>query len=89
MTTEEKMQKPSGTWPGWYGWAAMFAFSVAFSTGALLVALHANAESDRKWCSIVTTLDSSYKQSPPTLPAGRNVARAIAELRDTLDCPSR
>lgn len=88
MTLKDRLDKPRGTWPGWYGWAAMLASSLIFSLGTLALALHANAESDRKWCSIVTTLDSSYKESPPTLPTGIHVAQALEELRDTLDCPS-
>lgn len=72
--------------PSWYHWAAMLASSLLAAGGAVLISVHVNTESDRKWCSIVETLDSSYRQSPPTTPSGRNVAANIAELRRSLNC---
>ena len=72
---------------GWYQWAAMLASSLLAAGGAVLISVHVNAESERKFCSIVETLDSSYRQQPPTTPSGRNVAANIAELRRSLNCP--
>ncbi len=65
----------------------MLTSSLAVGVVSVLISVHVNAESDRKWCSIVETLDSSYRQQPPTTPSGRNVAANIAELRRSLHCP--
>lgn len=73
--------------PGWYWWLALFASCTATGAIALVVAIHVNTESDRKWCSIVTTLDDSYRETPPSTPAGVNLAAAIADLRRSLECP--
>lgn len=75
--------------PSWYTVAAMLASSIVTASVALVVALHVNAESDRKWCSVVVTLDDAWTQTPPTTPAGRNLARDFHELRRRLDCPSQ
>lgn len=73
--------------PGWYHWAAMLASSLAVGVGSVMISVHVNTESDRKWCSIVETLNTSYRQQPPTTPSGRNVAANIAELHRSLNCP--
>lgn len=75
--------------PSWYTVAAMLLSSIVTASVALIVALHANAESDRKWCSVVSTLDDAWAESPPATDSGRNLARDIADLRRRLDCPSR
>lgn len=79
----------TGDRPGWYWWAAMLASSLATGAAALLVAVHVNAESDRKWCSVVGTLDDAWSETPPTTASGRNLAADIAELRRRLNCPRR
>ncbi len=45
------------------------------------------AESNRKWCSLVITLDDAYKETPPTTAAGKNVAESLHRLRGELGCP--
>jgi hypothetical protein len=52
------------------------------------VALHTQAESERKWCSVVGTLDDSYRRQPPTTPTGMSVAKSIHDLRRELHCPA-
>ena len=84
--------------PGWYAWLVVVGSSVVSSFLALMVALHLNASSTRrleeerkatdiKWCAIVSTLDDSYRESPPTTATGKNLAVAMAELRKQLLCP--
>lgn len=75
--------------PGWYWWAAMLASSLTTGAVALVVAIHVNQESDRKWCSVVSTLDDAWAESPPTTTSGRNLAHDIADLRRRLECPTR
>lgn len=78
------MRRVVGTW---YRVTALMVVSATFSGLALALALHANAESDRKWCSIVGTLDESWRESPPTSPSGKNLAGDIRRLREELRCP--
>jgi hypothetical protein len=72
--------------PGWYWWAAMLASSLAVGVAAVLIGIHGQQESERKWCSIVTTLDSAYRQQPPQTPTGKQVASDMAQLRRSLRC---
>jgi hypothetical protein len=44
-------------------------------------------DNDRKWCSVVETIDGSYREAPPVTPTGKNLASAIRELRSSLPCP--
>lgn len=84
----------------WYGTAAILASSLVMSIASVAIALHVNSESDRKaelarvesekkWCSVVATLDDSYAEQPPTTATGKNVAEGIAGLRLSLHCPPR
>lgn len=75
------------TRPGWYWWLAVLLSSMTTGAIALVVALHANAESDRKWCSVVGTMVSSYDQQPPVTAAGKQIAGDLRNLRDQLGCP--
>jgi hypothetical protein len=79
--------EPDTVRPSWYWWAAMLASSLATGLVALLVAIHVNAESDRKWCSIVSTMVSSYDQSPPSTAAGVQLAGDLRDLQRRLACP--
>jgi hypothetical protein len=91
--------------PGWYWWAATFGIALVMAVGAVLIALHAQAESarkaelarqeaDRRWCVMLTNLDDAYAQSPPKTETGINVAQQIHYLRVTrqplgFGCPPR
>jgi hypothetical protein len=46
------------------------------------------AESDRRWCALLTELDNAYATSPgPTTEVGKKVAAEIHQLRVGLGCP--
>jgi hypothetical protein len=48
------------------------------------------AESDRRWCALLTELDNAYATSPgPTTEVGKKVAAEIHQLRVGLGCPER
>lgn len=70
----------------WYERLVLVASSLVLAVGAVLIALHVNSESDRKWCSVVETIDSSYRESPPQTPTGKKLAADMAELRRSLHC---
>jgi hypothetical protein len=47
------------------------------------------AESDRRWCSLLTELDNAYKGPPaPTTEIGRKVAAEVHQLRESFRCPA-
>lgn len=84
--------------PSWYSWVVVLGTSLTSSMLVLIVALHMNArsedrerqarmDSDLKWCSIVVSLDDGYEQTPPTTATGKNLQRAIKDLRGQLPCP--
>lgn len=81
------LQKNRSSWPGWYGWAAMLASSLVFALGAVWISLHAQAESERKLCSVVDAQGEAYRLTPPTTATGKKVAAAVDKLRTDLDCP--
>lgn len=46
------------------------------------------AESDRRWCALLTELDNAYKGPPaPTTEVGRKVAAEVHQLRESFRCP--
>lgn len=69
-----------------YAVGAIFLSAMLMAGVALVVALRANAESDRKWCEVVTTMDDAYRSSPPQTDIGRKLANDMAELRRRLGC---
>ena len=73
---------------GWYFWAAMLASSLATGTAAVAISLHAQAESERKLCGLVVTMDTSYREAPAQTPAGQRIQVGVADLRRELDCPA-
>jgi hypothetical protein len=48
------------------------------------------AESDRRWCALLTELDNAYATSPgPTTEVGKKVAAEIHQLRVGFGCPEK
>lgn len=68
--------------PGWVAWLTLFATVI----GSMILTVWVNAQSDRKWCSVVITLDDGWTQAPPQTPAGRKLAGDFHELRGQLGC---
>lgn len=68
--------------PGWIAWLTLFGAVV----GSMVLAVWVNTSSDRKWCSVVETLDDGWQSAPPQTPAGRKLAADFSELRRTLGC---
>ncbi len=71
----------------WYWWAAMLASCLTTGITAVIISLHAQAESERKLCGLITTMDDSYRESPAQTPAGRRIQAGVADLRRDLGCP--
>jgi hypothetical protein len=59
-------------------------------TGTVALALgeHRQAEDDRRWCVLLTDLDTAYKTPPgPSTDLSRAVAAEIHRLRVGFGCP--
>lgn len=86
--------------PSAYTLVAILASSMAASILAIAISVHTTSESirraeesrraaDRALCGVVVTLDDAYRQTPPTTPAGKNLAAGLADLRRSLRCATR
>lgn len=82
----------------WYMALMAVVVPLVFSVGTLQIALHsqrqavaAEARSRRQselaLCQIVSVLDTAYKTTPPQTAAGREVAKAVANLIVVNHCP--
>lgn len=72
--------------PAWWAYAAIFLSSLALSLAALLISVKYSDNNERKWCDIVTTLDSAYHQAPPKTPTGQKLASDMHRLKIRLGC---
>ncbi len=45
-----------------------------------------DAESNRKWCVLLVSIDDVYQETPPTTATGRNFAAGIHQLRTDFSC---
>jgi hypothetical protein len=70
-------------------WWVALALSV-LAVGAISIGVERrdSAVNQRKFCVVVATMDDSYRETPPTTAAGRNLAESIAQLRHDLGCSS-
>lgn len=84
----------------WYAIAVAFVACLLSAGGAIVYAgvvqrqaeqrtEAERAESDRRWCALLTELDNAYHIKPgPTTDVGRKVAAEIHELRISFGCPA-
>ena len=74
--------------PRWYVLAVILVSALSVGMASIFYANHVARESERKWCSVVATIDSSYRATPPTTPTGKKLAADMAALRRELHCPA-
>ncbi len=77
-------------------WRAFLGIVISFSLGLGLSLGYThkvdqesdrdNEKNDRKWCSLLITMDDAYQSSTPSSPVGVRVALAIHTLRNDLGC---
>lgn len=70
----------------WYAVIASYVSGILVTGSGLVYMNHVDTESNRKWCSLVVTLDETYRQTPPTTEVGRKVAVSINGLRQDFRC---
>jgi hypothetical protein len=71
----------------WYVLAVIAATQFLMIIGGILYTNHVAQANSRKWCTLLTTLDAAYRQTPPQTPTGQQVASDIHALRADLRCP--
>ncbi|MDG4796226.1 hypothetical protein [Micromonospora sp. WMMD1082] len=75
------------TFRAWQTLLVALVFAVGAAGASMWYASAVAAESQRKWCGVVSTLDDAYEVTPPQTPAGRKIAEDIARLRADFGCP--
>lgn len=73
---------------GWHTLVVALVFAILAAGASMVYANRVAAESERKWCGVVTTLDEAYRVTPPRTPAGQKIAQDIRRLRGDFDCPA-
>jgi hypothetical protein len=74
------------------GYALLAAVVLALASGlgsvlaSRMYARQAVTDSERKLCSIVILSDDTYRQTPPTTPSGKAIAKNFRDLRAALGC---
>jgi hypothetical protein len=43
-------------------------------------------QADQRWCALVVSVDDAYLATPPQTPVGEQIAEAMHQLRQELDC---
>jgi hypothetical protein len=85
--------------PSWYSWVVVVVVPLMASIAVLVISLRINEQSiererdarrasEEAFCGIVVLLDDSYRRSPPSTPAGKDLARAIGDARAGYRCPA-
>jgi hypothetical protein len=57
----------------------LFGIAIQYSNYAIM-------RSQRHWCSLVTTMDNTYSQAPPTTETGKQIAADIRHLVEAFEC---
>lgn len=78
--------------PGWYSWFVIIGgcittliISLAF---AKVMTDRAIRDSQRAMCDVVVVQDEAFRETPPASTSGKNLAKALHDLRITYGCPA-
>ncbi|MFG3418753.1 hypothetical protein [Micromonospora sp. NPDC048063] len=71
----------------WHMLAVGFVCAFLAAASAMVYANRVARDSERKWCSLIATMDDAYRTTPPQTPAGRKIANDIRRLRNDFHCP--
>ncbi|GAA2681648.1 hypothetical protein [Actinoplanes palleronii] len=75
--------------PTWYLVLAILLSSGLTGAVAIVWGRVDRAESDRKFCDLISAQDDAWSETTPTTITGRRVAEAMRKLRQDLDCPAQ
>jgi hypothetical protein len=64
----------------------MLVSSLSTGVAAVVISLHAQAESERRLCGVIIAQDDAWSETTPSTVTGRRVAEAVAKLRRDLGC---
>jgi hypothetical protein len=74
----------------WYALLVSFLACLVVALASVGYASYVQRQNDRRWCSLLSDLDSAYQSPPrPTTPTGVKVAAEIHRLRIGFGCPER
>ncbi|MFE9960108.1 hypothetical protein [Micromonospora sp. NPDC005299] len=65
-----------------------FLFALVATISSMVYANSVARHSVQDLCSLVVTLDDTYRATPPQTPTGRQIADQMSQLRTRLDCPA-
>ena len=69
-----------------YAVLLVLVMSIVLYSTTIWYANYEARQSQRAWCSLISTLDDTYRQQPPTTPTGLQVAAEVHALRLRLGC---
>jgi hypothetical protein len=69
-----------------YAQIAVYGSLIALIVIGFVWVSHSDRQRARDICGLITTLDDSYRDTPPTTPTGRKVADELHAYRLRLDC---
>lgn len=70
----------------WYSVIASYVSGILITISMFVYTNYIDDQSNRRWCTIVVTLDDTYKQTPPLTEVGKKIAESIHDLRIEFDC---
>lgn len=69
-----------------YGAAVIFASILILAGGSVQYTAYRAHRDDQRWCAVITSVDDTYREAPPTTDAGRLQAANFHRLRIDLGC---
>ena len=66
---------------------SLFVFVLGASYYANWKAERTARDNDKRWCSLLGTMDTAYQENPPTTATGRQLAQDIHGLHESFQCP--
>lgn len=70
----------------WYSFLMIYVSMAALGVGSVLYSHHVAQESEKKWCSLIGTLNEGYSRGNPTTPIGQKLKSDFAALNRDLGC---
>lgn len=70
----------------WYALAAVFLTLMLAVALNVIYTNRVAAQGNKQWCSIIVTLDDSYRKTPPTTETGKKIAADMHRLRSQFKC---